>query len=161
MSDMLVRLYDLQEDKSLFDKLASEGISIKRALPPDRYEILEFIKKNFTAGKAWAGECEVALSRIPVSCYIAVKNKEIVGFGCYDATAKGYFGPTGVIESCRNKGIGKALLVKCLVSMREDGYGYGIIGWPETHAVKFYEKAVGAIVIEDSTNGIYKRMIEN
>jgi GNAT superfamily N-acetyltransferase len=161
MSDMLVKLYNLQEDTVLVNTLAKQGIVIKRALAPDRYTILEYIKSNFNAGKAWAGECEVALSNIPTSCFIAVKDKKIIGFACYEATAKDYFGPTGVSEEFRKKGIGRVLLLKCLIAMREEGYGYAIIGWPADDALTFYKEAVGGIVIEDKTNGIYQRMIEN
>ena len=161
MSDMLVKLYSLEEDIALIRDLASQGILIKRALPPDRYKIVKYVRETFSGGEGWAGECEVSLSHFPISCYIAVKEKKIIGFGCYDGTAKGYFGPTGVSEGYRKRGIGKALLVKCLISMREEGYGYGIIGWPAEEAVEFYKKAVDGIVIEDKGNGIYQRMIES
>ncbi len=159
MSDMLVKLYSLEEDTALIRDLASQGILVKRALPPDRYKIVEYVRSTFSEEEGWAGECEVSLSHFPISCFIAVKDKKIIGFGCYDATAKGYFGPTGVSKEHRKKGIGKALLLKCLISMREEGYGYGIIGWPAEDALEFYKKAVDGIVIEDKANGIYQRMI--
>ena len=54
----------------------------------------------------------------------------------------------------RGKGIGKALLLCCLHSMREMGYGYAIIGSIGPQA--YYEKCVGAMLIPDSTPGIYK-----
>ena len=43
-------------------------------------------------------------------------------------TAKAFFGPTGVDETYRGKGIGKALLLVCLHDMYAQGYAYGIIG---------------------------------
>ena len=54
--------------------------------------------------------------------------KEIVGFACYDATCMNFFGPTGVKESERGKGVGKALLLAALHAMKEQGYAYAIIG---------------------------------
>jgi len=42
--------------------------------------------------------------------------------------------------------------------MQNDGYGYAIIGWVDD-ALGFYEKAVGATIIEGSKPGIYRRMI--
>jgi predicted N-acetyltransferase YhbS len=86
-----------------------------------------------------------------------VKEGAVVGFACYDVTAKGLFGPLGVTESFRGRGIGKALLLKCLLSMREEGYAYAIISW--VGAAEFYRRTVGAQVIEDSFPGVYRRSI--
>jgi predicted GNAT family acetyltransferase len=47
-----------------------------------------------------------------------------------DATMKGFFGPTGVDEAQRGKGIGEALLIATLKGMREAGHAYGVIGGP-------------------------------
>jgi GNAT superfamily N-acetyltransferase len=78
----------------------------------------------------------------------------MVGFACYDASTLGYFGPTGVDEPFRGQGIGKALLLACLLEMKLKGYGYAIIGWIGPQ--EFYEKAVGALVIPESTPGFWK-----
>lgn len=82
---------------------------------------------------------------------------KLVGFACYDATCKGFFGPTGVDDVCRGKGVGTALLLACLHDMRAQGYGYAVIGG--AGPVAFYEKTVGAIEIPDSKPGIYKGML--
>lgn len=156
MPDMLVKLYNIVENNVIITDLKDKGIEIKRALSPDKHHILEYIKKTY--GDGWASECDVSFSNKPISCFIAVKDKKIIGFGCYDATAPNYFGPTGVSEEFRRLGIGKALLNKCLISMKNDGYGYAIIGWVED-AIEFYQTTVGATVIEDSEPGIYGRMI--
>ena len=157
-SDMLVRLYHLPEDIVISSFLKDKEARILRVLSPDREKVIGFVRENFSDG--WANETAAAFSNNPISCYIAVKNKEIIGFACYDSTAKNYFGPTGVKESSRGKGIGTALLMACMRSMRENGYGYAIIGWVE-EAKPFYEKAVGAIEIPDSLPGVYSRMISN
>lgn len=157
MPDMLVKLYNIAENHTNITKLSDNGIEIKRALSPDKHLILGYIINTF--GEGWASECDVAFSNKPISCFIAVKDKKIIGFGCYDATAPNYFGPTGVSEAFRGLGIGQELLNKCLISMKNDGYGYAIIGWVED-AIAFYESTVGATVIEGSEPGIYSRMIE-
>ena len=53
-----------------------------------------------------------------------------------------------------NRAIGKALLLRSLRAMRDEGYVYGIIGGIGPQ--KFYEKCVGAMLIPNSTPGIYK-----
>lgn len=156
MPDMLVKLYSLPEVYST-ESLQEQGIHIVRALTPDRHRIEQFVRDHFS--DAWVSEASVALSKVNPTIFIAVKDQEVIGFACYDATAKGYFGPTGVARAFRGKGIGTALLMKSLLAMRDEGYGYAIIGGagPTT----YYEKVCGAIKISDSDHGIYKRMINN
>jgi ribosomal protein S18 acetylase RimI-like enzyme len=156
-TDMLVKLYDLDTEIAGIQTLAQQGVTIKRAFPPDKQKITDYIKQTFNSN--WANECDVAFSNKPVSCFIAVKDKQVIGFACYDATARGFFGPMGVSTECRGSGIGEVLLLKCLHAMREEGYGYAIIGWVE-EAIKFYEKTVNATVIADSFPGIFSRMID-
>ena len=160
MPDMLVKLYDMPEI-DLDEQLAKDEIFIKRAMVLDKWKILEYVEDNFSDICAeWVNECERAIFNSPPSCYIAVKGEEILGFACYDVSALGFFGPTGVSSSAQGKGIGKALLGKCLVSMKEKGYGYAIIGYVED-AVSFYEKTVNAVVIEGTTTdkSVYNNLI--
>ena len=154
--DMLVKLYALEDNIPEKCALAEKGVRVVRALAPDNHRVLAFVREQF--GESWVSECAVALSRTPSTCYIAVAEHEVVGFACYDAPAKGFFGPTGVREDRRGQDIGTALLKSCLLAMRAEGYGYAIIG-SVGGARPFYEKTVGAKVIEDSSPGIYEQMI--
>jgi len=99
----------------------------------------------------------VAISNKPGSCFVAIRESTIIGFACYDATALGFFGPIGVAASCRGKASGKALLKACLLDMKLKGYGYAIVG--DVNDPGYYQKAVGAIEIPDSSPGIYKNRI--
>jgi len=155
--DLFVKLTGLTEDFDLLEKLASEGIDIRRAIAPDKNRILAYIKENHHEG--YENECEICFSNMPVSCFIAVKDKKMIGFACFEATAKNFFGPTAVNHSFKGNGIGKALLLKSLISMREMGYAYAIIGWVD-EALGFFQKTVDAKIIENSFPGIYSRMIE-
>ncbi len=157
MNDLLVKLYGLEEDRALLETLAQQGIEIKRALSPDKQRILSYINENFPEG--YENECDVCFSNMPVSCYIAVKDKKVIGFASYEATARNYFGPTGVSDSFKGMGIGKALLLKSLLSMKELGYAYAIIGWVDD-ALPFFQKTVNAEIIPDSFPGVYGRMID-
>ena len=158
MADMLVKLFHLNSPNELENALLSEGIRIKRALAPDKSKIEEFAKT--CANEDYSDEASVALTNVPATCYIATKGKKLVGFACFEVTAKNFFGPMAVLEEYRKKGIGKALLLKSLVSMREMGYAYAIIGWPTKSAIPFYEKTVNAILIDEISSGLYKQMIE-
>lgn len=158
MADMLVKLYDFDYDESLFQHLENSQITVRRAKAPEKFIVLNWVKNKF--GNHWASECDVSFSNNPISCFIAVdesKNK-IIGFSCYDATCKDFFGPMGVDDNYRGKNIGKALLLKALKSMEEVGYAYAIIGG--VGPAKFYEKVAKAIIIEDSEPGIYKGLLK-
>lgn len=152
MPDMLVHLLKVPEEPELFSSLAQKGITIQRAMTPDKLRVVEWVRKNFGAG--FAGECDAAFSQHPVSCYLAVRDKQILGFACYNATCLDFFGPTAVLDSERGLGLGKALLIKSLLAMREAGYAYAIIGG--VGPAEFYRKCVGATLIPDSDPGIYR-----
>lgn len=166
MADMLVKLYDLRSDPALVARLAERGVAVRRVLPPDRRRVVRFVEESsgehWTAEsmESWASECETALSRQPPSCFVAIHEREVVGFACYDATARGYFGPTGVLRPWQGMGVGRALLLASLLAMWEEGYGYAVIGWPAPDAVGFYAHSVGAQPIEGSSPGIYGRMVQ-
>lgn len=152
MPDMLVKLYELDDDWQFIAGQKSRGITIRKPTGPEKYPFVQWVAENF--GPAWAGESEAAFGNSPRSCFAAIKQAAFVGFACYDATALGFFGPVGVDRQHRGAGIGTALLKACLLDMKLKGYGYAIIG-----AVKdtdFYINTVGAREIPGSTPGFYR-----
>ncbi len=155
MTDMLVKLYDLPETLSTFSNLVAPDITIRKPIGTEKSLAVKWVRENFEEG--WATEMEVSFSRSPTSSYIAQQGRNMVGFACYDTAALGLFGPMGVIESMQGKGIGKALLLACLVEMKIKGYGYAVIGWAGPQ--DFYAKIAGAVAIPDSTPGIWKNWL--
>ncbi len=157
-ADMLVNLYDCDLEPNL-SRPSLEGVRFVRPIVPHKDKVLDFVRKNF--GDGWTHECERTFTDSPARCWVAVKDGEVVGFGCWDATARDYFGPTGVREDMRKKGIGAALLKLCLRDMKEYGYGYAIIGWAAEDAIPFYEREVGAKYLDGWTQekSIYSHLI--
>jgi GNAT superfamily N-acetyltransferase len=157
MPDMLVKLYDLKDNRQLYKELEDSGIRIIRPMTPNRDKVANWVAEHFSTG--WANEISAAFTRHPVSCFIAyaVNEKKIVGFAGYDCTYKAYFGPTGVDETYRGKGIGKALCLRCMEALRDEGYAYAIIG--SAGPKDFYKNTCGAVIIEGSEPGIYKDLI--
>jgi len=151
MPDMLVHLLKLPEQKP-----ALQGITIRRAQPFELTPVRQFIEQHFSIG--WADEATVGFSNKPVSVFLATQEGKILGFAAYETTRRGFFGPTGVAESQRGKGLGAALLIASLQGLRDMGYAYAIIGG--AGPTDFYTKAVGAIPIENSTPGIYTDMLK-
>lgn len=151
MRNMLVNLYALPEAPT-----AAEGVRIERVLPPDFGKVLTFVKTHFDDG--WVHECEAALYQSPSTCFIAIKEHAVVGFACYDATARGMFGPVGVDAAARGQGIGAALTYRCMEAMKEAGYAYSVIGWCDEKEA-FYARTVGAMPIENTGDTVYSRMV--
>lgn len=136
----------------------ADGVKLKKAFVGDKNTILSFVRENFQSN--WEYEVEHALMQSPGKCFIATENGKVVGFACYDASAKGFFGPIGVLPNERNKNIGTALLVRTLEAMREYGYGYAIVGWV-SEAEMFYRKTVGAEYIPGGNpeNSVYSNLV--
>ena len=148
---MLVRLYDLP-DASLYYRRAEEaGVAVRRADPWDQARYRRFVEGTF--GELWAVEADLAYRQSPITAFVAEREGRIVGFAAYECTRRGYFGPTGVQPDERGRGIGGALLFRCLESMREMGYAYAIIGGVGPQ--DYYEKVCGAFVIPGSEVGVY------
>jgi GNAT superfamily N-acetyltransferase len=153
---MLVKLYTLPDVVSLIAQQRAVGIDVRRAIAPEKHIVVDWVRRTFLR-EAWASECDVTFARQPVACYISVADNHVVGFACYDATYKNFFGPTGVDPAFRGRDIGRTLLLVCLHDMAVQGYAYAIIG--AVGPVEFYKRTVGAVVIEDSTPGIYRGML--
>src|SRR6185503_19776163 len=152
MPDMLVNLLALPTLQTLSD----DGVTIRRAQPFEMTPVRQFIEKNFSV--AWADEILVGFTNKPVTIFVATRDARVIGFAASECTRKAFFGPTGVVENERARGIGKALLIASLHGLRELGYVYGIIGG--AGPADFYREAVGAFEIPESAPGIYTDLLK-
>jgi GNAT superfamily N-acetyltransferase len=167
MPDMLVKLYALPELQPALAALTQQDLWIRRPHPSEKPILADWVRHHFK--ESWAVGCENALERQPISCYIAIAKarqgassekpydlppEQLLGFACYDVAAKGMFGPMGVRDDYRQRGIGTALLLACLHAMKEEGFAYAVIGW--AGPIDFCARAVGATVIADSEPRIFR-----
>ena len=159
-----MRLYDLPPLAPVVADLDRQGITVRRALATERAQVTAFAREHGSEG--WAAECEAAFARLPLACFVAAErsaqvvggnvsltSETLIGFACYEATCRDFFGPQLVHEQHRGRGAGKALLLAALHAMRAEGYAYAIVGWASS--VDFYRRVVGATVIDGSEPGIY------
>lgn len=156
---MLVRLYDLPDISDLLDAVELRGISIRRALVPEKRIVVSWVERTFHHG--WADETASAFSGHPVRCFIATEGDRVVGMSVYNAISPGVAGPLGIDPGCRSGGVGKALFIRTLHDMRQQGYAYAILGWIPPEAQAFYAKIVNATVIEGTqpASGMYRGII--
>lgn len=107
-------------------------------------------------GGAWSGEANCG------SNIVASSNGVPAGFATFEGADRRYawlrgaalesgvcvFGPLGVDPTHRKKGLGTELLIASLVAMRLRGARRALIAAVGLHLVPFYERAVGAQIVE-------------
>jgi len=151
MPDLLVKLYELPDAAAAVARAARAGVAVRRANAWERRAVVDFVERAFKA--AWAAECEVAFGSVPPRCFVAARDGSVLGFACHDTTRRNFFGPAGVAPAEQGKGIGAALTLAALATMREAGYAYAIVGGAGPEA--FYQRVCGATPIPGSAPGIY------
>ncbi|MFT5465782.1 MAG: hypothetical protein ACI8UO_000878 [Verrucomicrobiales bacterium] len=151
MTDLLVKLYDLPAMPDEF----GEGVVIRRAIAPERGVVMKWFEDEFSPG--WASETAVAFGGQPIRCFVAVKDQQLLGAACFNTTFQGFFGPIGLIKEARGGSLGRALTIRALEAMREEGFAYAVIG--ATKAEVFFRRTVGAIEIPDSWPGAYEGLL--
>jgi GNAT superfamily N-acetyltransferase len=114
--------------------------TIRRAGPEDRDSLLECAG---SFAKVWAFEIARAFEIGAV--HVALDGDRVVAFAAHDGNNRGlgWFGPAGTLESHRGKGLGAALLIPCLIDVREAGLTDGVIAWIGPR--EFYAKTAGAV----------------
>lgn len=150
--DMLVKLFDLPPAPTT--PLASD-IVVRKPLAPEHELVAAWITEHFAKG--WSSEARASLVNRPISIFISIHAGQITGFCCYDAIARGFVGPIGVLPEARRSKVGARLLRACLDDMRSVGYAYaivGMVGEPE-----FFARVAGATAIEGSGLSIYRGML--
>jgi predicted N-acetyltransferase YhbS len=148
---MLVNLLRLPPVETALEELRGRGLSVRRARPWELTPVREFVAGQFS--QAWADEISGGLVSRPATVFVALRGGTLVGFAAYECTRRNFFGPAGVVEAERGRGVGRALLLASLRGLRELGYAYAIIGG--VGPAEFYERAVGARLIPDSSPGVY------
>lgn len=154
MTDLLVKLYSLPPMPEV------PSVTVRRALAAERHLVLAWVTQQFSAG--WADECALAYARLPIACFVATQNGRLIGVSCYEATARGVFGPLGVAKEHRQRKIGRALTLAALHDMRAQGYAYAVIGGVLPDNFAFYEKTAAATPIAGSNpeDGMYRGMLK-
>jgi len=124
-----------------------------RAVDLDLRELFDFAPQGGIL--RFAGQRTLLLDAVA----LGLLRRELIGFAAYECTRRGFFGPMGVVDSAKNSGVGKALLLAALEALKEMGYVYAIVG--AAGPVRFYQKTVGAIIIPDSEPGVYTDLLKS
>jgi GNAT superfamily N-acetyltransferase len=151
---MLVKLYSLPDGDLSLRQSSQQHVSVRRAMAYEREAVVNWVAHEFgRQARGWASECEIAFSRMPIACWVALIDGKVIGFCCHDVTAKNLLGPIGVSADCRRGGVGRLLLLSALCAMRNQGYAYAIIG--HVGPADFFRRCAGATPIAGSTPGFF------
>jgi GNAT superfamily N-acetyltransferase len=120
--------------------LAGEGIAVRRAEAADILPLLAFLEAHFQHWKPDAiGVMRDLFGGDPrgVTLHVAEDGGEIVG---YAQTRAERFGPFGVNEAYRGRGVGGVLLSRALRAMRAQGYHSAWFLWTSDRTAKLYRQ---------------------
>ena len=122
------------------------GIHIADFMPIFTEQLLDFIEKNFNSDWYFRAEA-VASKGEPEQICLALKDDEIVGYSMFSGPEGKHwfmpgerFGPFGVREDFRGKGIGKSLLGRTLLHMRSRGIKVAYFLWTDEKASHLYHR---------------------
>ncbi|MCY3834714.1 MAG: GNAT family N-acetyltransferase [Chloroflexi bacterium] len=119
-----------------------DGLTIRRIEAADIPDLMPFLVEHF--GWDWFRHAQSYLleyfgdspHRI---CFLVAREKgEVVGF-CQQRNER--YGPFGVRPDCRNRGIGRMLLFKCLEAMAAKHVFYAYFLWTDENAARLYALA--------------------
>ena len=128
------------------ERLRDEGIEVRVVTTEYLEALVKFLKEYFPGG--WYRHAhDLLLHNRKKQLLIAVKGREVVGY-CQFWGGEGYgwympgshFGPFGVREDMRGKGIGTLLLHRCLEAMKENGIHNAFLLWTGEEARSLYER---------------------
>jgi GNAT superfamily N-acetyltransferase len=125
-------------------RLAAAGITVRRAAAAEAGPLVRWMRQGPFGDSSWPDEVSRALDHDPPGCHVAARDGDYLGFACHGVVRPDWFGPMGTLASERRAGIGAVLLKRCLADIAVGGYDIAQIGW--TGPVRFYARAVGAVI---------------
>lgn len=119
-----------------------DGIAIRPVTAADLPELMPFIVKHF--GWDWYRHAQAYLQELfggspHQICFLVARERgRIVGY-CQQRGER--FGPFGVDPECRNKGVGRLLLFRCLETMSARNIYFAYFLWTGEDAARLYALA--------------------
>ena len=141
MRAQLDRSFDTSRQEAA---LQAAGVEVRRARGEDAARIERFFGRCF--GEGWLAEVRLAMSREPPAVHLALRNDEIIGFAAHSTMNAewGNFGPMGTADEARGRGIGRALLYRCLADLKAAGFTSAVIPWIGPY--RFYSRLLNCAI---------------
>lgn len=135
-ADLGVRLEEGEAER----RAEGRGYVLRRATLRDEDELVRSVASAFPG--PWAVELSLALRAGDAVVETAWRGPALAGFAASGLWARNAFGPMGTLPGHEGRGVGAALLLRCLRALRDSGQRRVVISWvgPES----FYERHAGA-----------------
>ena len=128
------------------ESLTRAGITFKTGWQIATTDLLSWVERKFSP--FWSNEVEFALKRDSPSVFVASNETgELLGFATINGLAPGRFGPAGVSDSQRGKGIGTVLLYDAFQALKDQGFPKAVVHW--TDHLFFYTQVPGLCGVRD------------
>jgi len=124
------------------NRLAAEGIEVRRAHPADDGPLQELLGSTWQAD--WIAEITEALRGSEAGLHVAVRSGRYVGFCCYGVNRVHEVGPIGTDPEVRRLGIGGVLLKRCLAEQRDRGIVTAELVW--VGPLSYFSRTVHATI---------------
>jgi len=126
-------------------QLVEEGLLVEAYRPPLVPTLFEFLKVEFPGD--WQRFARDAVAQIeqgdtPLRLWIAHEQGRVVGFSHFQGER---FGPIGVAQSHRGRGIGQVLMYRTLEAMRLMGLHTAYFLWSDDHTADRLYRAAGFV----------------
>jgi len=142
---MSVDLLDFNLNDEYFlvkESLSQEGVKVQYFQPEYTHKLLSFLETEFPGDWATVIRERIRKHCDPKDIVIALRGDEVVGYCQVDGE---HFGPFGVHNSLRGKGVGTVLILHAMQYAKEKGIRHLWLAW--TGAVDFYSRKAGFKVI--------------
>ena len=142
---MSVDLLDFNLNDEYFlvkESLSQEGVKVQYFQPEYTHKLLSFLETEFPGDWATVIRERIRKHCDPKDIVIALRGDEVVGYCQVDGER---FGPFGVHNSLRGKGVGTVLILHAMQYAKEKGIRHLWLAW--TGAVDFYSRKAGFKVI--------------
>ncbi|MBI5956594.1 MAG: GNAT family N-acetyltransferase [Chloroflexi bacterium] len=124
------------------DKLKDDDLQVGECQPMDLLPLLAFVHEHFAGDwERWVRETLRQITTgggLPDVIWVAREGENILGY-CQHTGER--FGPFGVREDCRGRGLGAVLLFRCLERMRQKGLRNAWFMWASDRAARLYARA--------------------
>ena len=116
----------------------------QRGVPSDLAWLPEAVARRFS--DSWASEVDIALRMDRASVWYLGARTDLLGFAVNSLWARNAFGPMGVAESQRGRGLGAALLVRALRDLRVRGVERCVVAW--IGPKEFYDRYMHTVSVQ-------------
>ena len=152
---LLVNPAECDHNDTLFTQLLAKNSTYTTSnLTVADPELKTFISKYFST--SWALEVEFGLINIPAAHCTVLKNiaGDIVGFAAVHAVNRNWFGPMGIKDELRGRGLGKLILLHAMRQATENGINSLILSGVNDKA-QFYRK-----IFPNAKDILFKKVIK-